>query len=354
METHATQTAHEVELPSQVGAGRDLTTRSFKIALAVVALLGFVYLGRHYFSELSRISEARLAGLLAIALIHVFTLWLQGCTLRCGLQPFGNHITGKQGFALSVMGSYANLLLPRSGIAATAAFLKQQCQTKLIDFSSIVLYNGGLFVLSSSLLACGVVAWDWSVSGVRPEFWLLCGLPALALISAAGVLIKWQVPAGYQGWGSAGLHKLCHASQQLSHSKNFWSLVGLNLLMTVSRAARLYAAFWALAVDVHPLGVLLASALGDLAFVFAVTPAALGFREAAITFSAGAMATTSSLALSVALFDRLVFSATVVILAQFIVTWVVSQRRRHGRPAANPASNFLISGSTRATRPRRT
>ncbi len=303
------------------------TGSRLRLVVAVLALLGFVYLGRHYFSELTRMRDARWTGVAAIALIHVLTLWLQGATLRLGLRPFDSHISPKQGMALSVMSSYANLLLPRSGLAATAAFLKQHCRTQLLDYSSIVLFNGGLFVCTSSLLALAMLAVQWLWTGQGPAAWVWVGLPILGLTSGLAVGVRWRHPQFRSGLGSQLLTRLCHATGQLSQPGNLWPLAGLHVLMTLLRAARLYAAFWALDIAVSPCGVLLASALGDLAFVFAFTPAALGFREAAITFAATALATTSSLALSVAIFDRIVFSSTVVVLAQIVIARMVGRGR---------------------------
>jgi uncharacterized membrane protein YbhN (UPF0104 family) len=291
-----------------------------KAALALVAILGLIYVGRHYFGEISRISEARLAGIVAIAFIHLFSLWIQGLTLKLGLAPFGNTITNRQGLALSVMGSYANLLVPRSGIATTATYLKRNCQTKLIDYSSVVLYNAALFVLCSSLVGSLLVTGTWATQGIQTEWWLILSLVGLVAVSWLAVFSKWRPPFGYRGIGSQTLAKFCHAALQLVDSGNVWTLAGLNFALTLLRAGRLYVAFWALSIEVNPLGVLLASALGDLVFIFAVTPAAIGFREAAITFAAGAMSTTAALALSAALFDRLVFSGTVIVLAQIIIS----------------------------------
>lgn len=310
-----------------------------KAILALLALCGLLYVGRHYFGEVGRIPEARWAGILAISLIHVFTLWVQGLTLKIGLAPFGNCISSSQGLALSVLGSYANLLVPRSGIATTATYLKRQCQTKLIDYSSVILYNAALFVLCSSLLGSMLVAWTWATSGTASEWWVAWSLVGLVAISWLAVFIKWQPPHAYRGFGSQTLAKFCQASLRLVDSGNLWILAVLNLALTLLRAGRLYVAFWALSIDVNPLGVLLASALGDLVFIFAITPAAIGFREAAITFAAGALSTTAAMALSAALLDRLVFSGTVIVLAQVFITISISSTARKRPQLGDPATS---------------
>ncbi len=322
--------------------GQLISSRNAKLFLALLALLCLAYAGRAYFGELSRIREARLSGLLAMAAIHALTLWLQGMSLKISLSAHGNHISSQQGFAVSVMSSYANLLLPRSGIATTAAFLIRQSRTKMIDYSSIVLYNAGLFVLCSSGLALLLCLGHSLTVSADLQPWLTISLAVLMLAAWLAVRVRWKLPKAYRGPASIALNQLCLASSKLRSGNKFWLLTSVHLLLTCLRATRLLFAFWAMGIDVHPLGVLLASTLGDLVFIFAITPAALGFREAAISFSAGAMSTTAALALSVAILDRIVFSGTVIILAQLVITCLI--RRANQPEKALPGQ--LASGAS--------
>ena len=79
---------------------------------------------------------------------------------------------------------------------------------------------------------------------------------------------------------------------------------------------RLKLAFMAMDVEVSFLGVVVATMLGALAMLVSITPAGLGFREAAIAYSATMIGCSPSVAVAAAVLDRLVMTVCVVILAQ--------------------------------------
>ena len=67
-----------------------------------------------------------------------------------------------------------------------------------------------------------------------------------------------------------------------------------------------------------------------MAFLISITPAALGFREAAIAFVASQMNITPATAISVALLDRVVFSLTNVVFAQLVLAVSYGRWREKG------------------------
>lgn len=327
-----------------------MKSAALKSVLALIALALFLVVGREYAGELPRIWQASFVGIGAIAVIHSVTLWLNGQAIAVGLRAFRCQETqrtqvvegsrageAKAGtyFSLSVLGSYANLLLPRSGIATTAAFLKCNCGVGLADFGAVTFYNGILFVFSGSALALLTLhlylGREW-----QNEVLLFAVLYSLFLASALASTFDWKkLRLGRSGsrvpsWIERPFNKLQYASANLVQSRFSGELIVIQFAMAGLRALRLGVACWALGVAVDPLGVLLASALGDVIFVFAITPAALGFRELAIAFSASAMGITPETALSIAVFDRLVFSGTVVLLAQGLIAFAI------GKPTAKP------------------
>ncbi len=308
-----------------------MNRRWLKITLAFVALAVFAYVGRSYFGDMHRITDAHWLGVLGIALIHVLTLALQGWTFKCGLDALGESISDKESFHWSVFSSYANLLVPRSGFGTLALYLKKIRNTALADFGSVLLINAALFAFSAAAAAVIVLAISGWATGHHAPGWLLSGLTVLLVISGLAVSARWTIVELYRGPGCGFLHRLGRASAKLVASGNVWRLGVLHVTMMLLRAWRLQIAFWALSIDVNFSGVLLASVLGDLAFVIAVTPTALGFREAAIAFAAAQLGTSTSLAVSTAVFDRLVFSLTVVVVAKVLV--IASLRKR---TAASP------------------
>ncbi len=292
-----------------------LLRRYIRWVLAAIVLSGMLYLGRDYLGEWHRIRDANLAGVLGIATVHLLTLWLQGLTVKWGLDSFDRSISQKESFVLFVVASYANLFLPRSGVGATALYLKRSGKSNLIDYSSVVLMSSVLFVFTCSGVACLSVGLDWLAQQTMPPIWLLCGLPALWLGSGLALTMRGVRFTHYRGPGSSLIQRLVNARTRMSASNSLWRMGLGHLVLVFLRALRLYCAFWALQIEASFFAVLLTSLLGDLAFIFAVTPGALGFREAAIGVAAYRLGIPVSAAISVALLDRLVYSLTVVIAA---------------------------------------
>lgn len=296
-------------------------TRYLRIALGLIAIACFLYLGRDYLDQLHRITDAHIAGLIGIVVVHLLTLWLQGLTLKWGLDSFDKTISQKESFVLFVISSYANLLLPRSGVGTTAIYLNRVRKSSMIDYSSVVVINGALFVLACSMVGCVVIGIDWIAQQQMPALWLMTGLTGMLLASLFALTIQWKFLERYRGPGHSIACRLNHARSRISDSEsNSIFRMGLaHFVLVFMRALRLYFAFRAMGLEVSFFAVLLTSVLGDLAFVIAVTPGALGFREAAIAIAATRLGIPVPLAISVAILDRLIFSLTVVVTAQVLI-----------------------------------
>ncbi|MGI9516209.1 MAG: lysylphosphatidylglycerol synthase transmembrane domain-containing protein [Pirellulaceae bacterium] len=297
--------------------------RTFKILLALVVVTCFLYVGRNYFGQLHLITHAHWLGVVGIVIVHLLTLWLQGLTYKWGLDSFDRSISDKESFVLFVISSYANLVLPRSGVGTTALYLNRSRKVPIIDYSSVVIYGAVLFVFACSAIGCFLFGLDWLAQERAPAWWILLGLPAMLLASGLAILIHWRIPASYNGPGHLLFERLNHANSRLVTSGNVYRIGLAHFVLVFLRAFRLYIAFWALGIEVSFYAVLLTSVLGDLAFVIAVTPGALGFREAAIAIAAARLGIDAPIAISVAIFDRLVFSLAVAITAQLLIAFVM-------------------------------
>ncbi len=309
--------------------------RNIKIILAIIAVACFLYAGRNYFGQLHLISHAHWAGVLGIVVVHLLTLWLQGLTIKWGLDSYDRSISEKESFVLFVISSYANLLLPRSGVGTTALYLNRSRKVPLIDYSSVVIYGAVLFIFACSTIGCLIFGIDWLVQSRAPAWWIAIGLPGMLIASGLAITIHWRVPASYQGPGHLLFERLNHANSRLVTSGNVWRIGLAHFVLVFLRALRLYIAFWALGIEASFFAVLLTSVLGDLAFVIAVTPGALGFREAAIAIAAARLGIPVPVAISVAIFDRLVFSLAVAATAQFLIAFVF---RKDGAGVAQSTS----------------
>lgn len=291
--------------------------RWLRTLLALVAVALFVVVGNKYFGEVHRIVQANWFGIAGIIIVYITTVWIQSRTVRIGLEAFDHKISNGESFSLFVVGSAINLVLPRTGIGSTALYLSRVHRVPLFDYGSVVLYNVGLFVFCTSSIGIAAFAVNWMSTGEAPTPLLMVVIPAAMLASGLAISVRWSVPHNWKFPGVSIARKLVRATGQLNGSPEMWSMARIHLVLVFLRAVRLQIAFWAMGIPVNFIPVLMASVLGDLLFVIAITPGAIGFRETAIAMAASWLGTTVPIALAVAILDRLVFSLTVVVLAQF-------------------------------------
>ena len=323
--------------------------RYWRFVLGLIAIACFLYVGRNYLDQLHRIQEAHLAGIVGIVVVHLLTLWLQGLTLKWGLDSFEKTISQKESFVLFIISSYANLLLPRSGVGTTAVYLNRVRKSSMVDYSSVVVVNAALFVLACSAIGCLLFGFDWVAQPKMPPLWLVIGMPGMLLASLLALAIRWSFLEKYRGPGHSLAHRLNHAMQRLSasNSNSIYRMGMAHFVLVFMRALRLHFAFWALGLEVSFFAVLLTSVLGDLAFVIAITPGALGFREAAVAIAATRLGIPVPLALSVAILDRLVFSMTVVVVAQILIALGFKKgHNENGRPVSQTLEGQQPGGTS--------
>jgi len=244
-----------------------------------------------------------------------------------------------------MLSSYSNLLLPRSGVGLIAVHLQRSRKFSLAKYSSVVSFNAAMFVLSCGIAAMLAFAIDAAMNGRSLHIGFMISLSAFVSAGFVGIVYRWRVPVWYRGIGSRFLRRFSRASARLGKQSIIWRFALIHVAMILLRALRLYIAFWALGIDVNPTGVFMASVLGDLAFVVSVTPTALGFRETAITLVTTSLGTTTALALSAAMLDRLVFSVTTILAAQLIVGFVI---RSKSDSRADNSANTPLPGFSQA------
>jgi uncharacterized membrane protein YbhN (UPF0104 family) len=303
-------------------SGRSNLTRS---ALGIAALAIAAFIGRRYFHELHRLTRVDLRIALAMGVLYLATRVLDADVLVASLAVLGHAIRRVEGFFLLIIHNYTNLLIPRAGMGATAAYLKLRRDVPVSDFVAVQVLP--LFIVQ--MLAVGVAGLlsQWALLGffggggnaaVAAVFAIVCvGCVALILIPSP----RWR-------WGGRAL---AHFIGRLSGSYRALATrpalmaraLTAQLLTMCLRAARVQLAFYAIGAPVNYFAAAVASLLSDLMIAISVTPGALGFREAAIIYAAGLLGTSGDVALSAALLDRIVVAACNIALAQVGLMWIV-------------------------------
>ena len=290
-----------------------------RIMIAAVVIAAFVYLGRNYQDELPRLRQAKPLAVLLMVLVFIPTRLLTSEVMRLGLRALGHRVSVYESFMVSMVNAYANLLLPRAGLGLPALYMKLKHAIPIADFSMVQLLPMTVLQMTTIGLAGVGCLLALRLFQGQPIHVAAMGVFAgVAIASYVGTHFRIGIPERWQNRLALFLRRATESWQRLGRSGHTigWSML-LHALVLVLRAVRLHLAFSAVGVEVNYLGVFAASLFADLAFFVSITPSALGFREGAIVLGAQMMGTTADLAVAAAILDRLVYSAVIVIIAQF-------------------------------------
>jgi len=280
--------------------------------VAVLALLAFAVVASGHPNELHRLGRAAPLPVLGVLLTFLGARALQAEVLR--LLIGGGRISRGEGFLLMMLASYTNLLLPRLGLGTTAVWLKRHREVDYARFATATAASTGVQISVVGVAGLAAQA-GLDRLGRVPADWLLSLL--FAACGLGGALAMACAPAlGTLAWPRRLARWLVAMAGMAREWRRAWlGLVALHGAGVVLRAARLWLAFAALGARPDPLGILLASALADLALLASLVPSALGLREAVILSAAAAMGVEPSLAVAAAVLDRLVWTLAVVAMA---------------------------------------
>lgn len=279
-------------------------------------LVPLAYLGRRYYGELHRLRDAPPGLIVAMIACYLATRALNGQVLRVCMRALGYAVGFAEAWMLVILTSYANLLVPRVGIGMPAVYLKATHGVPFTDFGAQSLIATMLQLVTIGLvgLACEVVL---ALSyGARAPWPITLSFVAVFIVGIGTVFIR--VPTGREPSGRIArvLQRVGEGWAKMGKPRTVLIAAAWNVPMLLLRAWRVQMSFYAVGQPVSYPAALLASLLGDLAFFVSVTPAGLGFREAAISYSAPLLNTTPDVALAASILDRLVWSMVVILIAQ--------------------------------------
>jgi uncharacterized membrane protein YbhN (UPF0104 family) len=305
---HTTPTQTPAE-PSWLRHARTVATL---LLLAALAALGVRHAG-----DLHRLLTAQPLCVAAMAVCVLGVRVAHTQIVRGTLAELGHRLPGFDVFGLSVLAAVPNLFVPRSGFGTLALALRARHGVPFAITTSLVLPLAALdlIVVSASGLAVqiGVVGLSHPHAPA-----IAAAFAASLLAGCAGLLLRVPMRASFAPPRvRAFLERFDTAWAQLRGSRRF-VLRSASLLagMCALRVLRLRLAFGALDFSPDLAGLVIASLLGDLMFLFAFTPGALGLREAAIVYGADLAGVTPDASLAAAILDRLVMTGTILVTAQ--------------------------------------
>ncbi|MCH2186025.1 flippase-like domain-containing protein [Myxococcota bacterium] len=291
----------------------------YAYALAGFSLALLAWLVRGHWGELRQLSNLPPGAFLAVVALYLIGRALSAEAMRVGLSALSFPITRSVCFMLTLLQSYTNLIIPRSGLAPPAVYLRVQYA---VPYASYLAFAVLMILLATGLMgALGFWA-AWAVNVVDPipsaeVLWLFAGISGVAVFSVVapvrlfGVLPAWprrHLLAAHTAWSSLAGRPFV-----------LINLVGLQAAGIVSRALRMKVALEIAGVKVPFAQVMFVSICTDLSMLVSLTPAALGFREAGVLFGAAMIGIEPGAAMLAAIVDRLATTPTVIIAGQLVL-----------------------------------
>ena len=307
-----------------------------KNAIGTAILLGF---GRYLWLRRHQLAEALELSWIDLTLLAVLTLgsWSAMASQNALLyRAAGIPLRYGESWLITAATGFGNYLPMRLGTLIRAHYLQRVHGLSYVRFGSIVVVRGVLFALATG--ACGMVATFWVArgdgrfsAGLAAIFAaMILGSIGLSMLSPSGAS---RLPARLRRL----VEELSFGVAELRRSPRIALAVGaLVLVHYFLLGARFLLASRAIGAGM-PLSVLLLLAtVGGVSGFVAITPGALGVREAVMGFATLAVGAAFAPGIYVGSLDRAVLlglTATVG-LASFLVIW--RRLRRLGGERATP------------------
>jgi uncharacterized membrane protein YbhN (UPF0104 family) len=272
------------------------------------------------FADLRHTNPAWIA---AIAGVYLLSSFANSELTRIVVNRLNYHVTRGQAFAVFMVRVYGNLLLAKAGIGMSAAFMSVRYGVRMADFGSMLVGVTILQFLCIGLmgLACQfllLVLYD-----DPPDFLIavtfagcVAGSGACLLVPAVRLPRMPQKIAAFLKQIDAGIGR---KGTGFPWKTGVIPLLMLQTVVVALRAVRLWLAFAAVGTPVNPIGLCASSLLGDIGLLVGITPMGIGFREAAIGYSARLVGASAPTAVAVTLVDRAIWSVTILIVTQVIL-----------------------------------
>ena len=306
----------------------------FIVGLLLLAVLIAVGMHRIVFSRLGALLHASPYGIVALATVYLATRMFNGEILRLSARSLDVEISQSEGFLIMMVMSYTNLFIPRAGLGAPALYLKHRYNLKFTEFTSFLL------PMTVMQLAC------FGIVGVAAQLAILrlhalpvhTGLAVffccLTAANAAILFVPLKALTSLRGRVFDLLGRFSSAWETLRRDRAMIArIVLIQLIVIFLRALRLQLAYFSIGRSVSFPGALIVSIMAQLGMFVSLTPGAFGFREAAMIYGSCLIGDSAGTGAAVALLDRAVITACVVVAGQSALWFGLKGRESGTGPA---------------------
>ncbi|MDJ0783416.1 MAG: lysylphosphatidylglycerol synthase domain-containing protein [Desulfosarcinaceae bacterium] len=253
--------------------------------VALVATLGAaVYFVRTNPQLLTALLSIPLSQALALVLMRVILLALNGLFLKAFSTKFDVHLRWDEWLGLACVTAMWNLITPLSGgLLARAAYLKSQHNLSYSRFAALLTAN--YFILFWTIGLAGLLftlpllqhnRYAWLFLAIFASVVILCSIFFIMPVSRlkSDIRLFRGLNSAMEGW------------QLIKKDKRLIAKLFIYTLLTlIVNGAIFWTAYNALGISVPLHAAILVSLLSLFAILIYITPGSLGFQEAIVSFS---------------------------------------------------------------------
>lgn len=285
-----------------------MKSKAWRLAIMSLVLLATLAVFTYFVSnhpelrhQLRRISPGMLLLLFGL---YAIQLSIVGLTVLYTMSLCGIKLPVRESLLLSMYTVVLNFFVPlQSGPAFRGLYVKRKYGLKLKNFTLATMVYLGLYAVFSGLFL------------VSP--WLKWWLPFGILVALSGLIWYRYLP-----------DKLTKRLSQL-HWPSLWALAAVSFLQVASMSAIYYTELRMVSPGVHLSQAVIYTGAANFALFVALTPGAIGFREAFLLFSRHLHHIGTTTIVAANLIDRSVY---IVILGLLVIFIFASHARDQFRP----------------------
>lgn len=230
------------------------------------------------------------------------------------LATLGFRLRRSDAFWIGCIRTFANQILPLSGIAAFAHIIRRRVS---ISWSELAALASPQFVLALAALGIvGLLAVLANIALLQSTALALGALYTAVLVLALSISngAAWVIDSMPEGLSSKAASTADALRKLSAHPWLVFRLILYHCIAIICRGGRIWILFAAAGISLNGSETLLLLAIAESTMLLNITPGALGVREGAILGGAALIGVPIETAAGVAIVDRLLLVAMTVLL----------------------------------------
>lgn len=276
----------------------------FSLMIAVFMILTSAYIFKKNYHLIASNLRTNVLYFILIMLAYIAGRIIDGVRLKVMASAFGLKLTRKEWVGLAFVVPYYNLLLPKGGTVANAAYFNFKHNFKFEKFAS--LSSGGLIMTLLVNSFFGILSvFFYALMHHEPvNLWFLMIFIPFLVVALILLFVK-PIKLLKKNKILAKINDFLDGWKKLSCCKDIlFKLLFLQVCLLITFALRYYCSFFLLGIHVSYLNVLALSSVTYISNLIGITPGNLGLRELVVSFTTKLIGQSIKIGALVSIIDR--------------------------------------------------